>query len=129
MRAAIRSGTFDKRGIEPPRETTPLAFRDFAEVYKQRHVIAKGLACSSDIDYRLKPPLDGFGDRWLADIRTADIEDFIADLKKPRIVRGPPGRLTTASVDRSIQLLRHMFNWALGREYIERTRSGAVPRC
>jgi hypothetical protein len=48
---------------------------------QQRHVLAKGLAIGKTIDYRLKPLIDRFGDRVLADVRTADIEDFIADLK------------------------------------------------
>ena len=43
LRAAIRAGTFDERGLEPPAETSPLTFSTFAEVYKQRHVLAKGL--------------------------------------------------------------------------------------
>jgi hypothetical protein len=40
------SGTFDKRGIDPPRELTPQTFREFTQVYKERHVLAKGLALS-----------------------------------------------------------------------------------
>jgi hypothetical protein len=32
------------------------------------------------IDYRLKPLLEHFGDRPIAEIRTADVQDFIADL-------------------------------------------------
>jgi integrase len=59
----------------------------------------------------------------LADIKTAAVEDFVADLRKPRIVnREAESRsLTPASVNRIIELLRHMLNWAVGREYIERT--------
>lgn len=30
-------------------------------------------------------------------------------------------RLTNASINRTIELLRHMMNWAVGREYLERT--------
>jgi hypothetical protein len=32
------------------------------------------------IDYRLKPLLEHFGDRPIAEIQTADVQDFIADL-------------------------------------------------
>ncbi len=52
-----------------------------------------------------------------------------ADLKKPRTVNGLPNRkLTPASINRSLQLLRHMFNWAVGREYLDKTpfRRGTV---
>jgi integrase len=103
-------------------EPSPQTFRAFAEVYKARHVVAKGLALASTIDYRLKPLLERFGDRQLGEIRTADIEDFVADLKKPRVVNAIEGRtLTPASINRTLGLLRHMLNWAVGREYLERT--------
>ena len=123
LKDAVRNGTFDKRGIDPPRTVSPLTFRQFAEIYKERHVFAKKLAIGKTIDYRLRPILEHFGDRLLAEIKTADIEDFIADLRKPRI----PGRRKTArtlkpaSVNRTIEILRHMMNWAVGREYIDRT--------
>jgi len=122
LRKAVRAGTFDARGIKPPKEQQSLTFREFAKTYKERHVQAKGLAMAKTIDYRLKPLLNVFGDRPLAEIRTADVEDFIAGLKKPRVVNRLPGRkLTPASINRSLQLLRHMFNWAVGREYLDRT--------
>ena len=122
LKRAVRNGTFDERGLEPPRDVTTLTFREFAEVYKQRHVQAKRLANAATIDYRLKPLIDRFGDRALQDIKTADIEDFIADLKLPRVVNRQPNRtLSPASINRTIELLRHMMNWAVGREYLERT--------
>jgi len=115
LRAAIRAGTFDERGLEPPVETSPLTFSTFADVYKQRHVLAKGLALAETIDYRLKPLIERFGDRLLAEIKTADIEDFVADLKKPRVVNSIGGRtLTPASINRALGLLRHMLNWPSG---------------
>ena len=122
FRSAVRAGTFDRRGIDPPKLQSGLTFREFANIYKQRHVQAKGLAIAATIDYRLKPLLATFADHLLAEIRTSDVEDFIADLKKPRIVNGlPDRRLTPASINRSMQLLRHMFNWAVGREYLDKT--------
>ena len=122
LRKAVRDGTFDERGLEPPKDCSPLTFAKFAEVYKERHVLAKGLALAATIDYRLKPLIERFGDRPIAEIRTADIEDFVADLKKPRSVNGlDERRLTPASINRTLQLLRHMLNWAVGREYLERT--------
>ena len=99
LRKAVRSGTFDERGLNPPREVTTLTFGQFAGVYTVRHVQAKGLAIAKTIDYRLKPLIDRFGDRALADIKTADIEDFIADLKLPRVVNRPAGPDTVAGVD------------------------------
>jgi integrase len=99
-----------------------MTFGKFAEVYKQRHVLAKGLALSSTIDYRLKPLIERFGDQLIAEIKTADIDDFVADLRQPRVVNGLEGRrLTPASINRTLGLLRHMLNWAVGREYLDRT--------
>ena len=123
LKNTVRNGTFDKRGVEPPRESTSLSLRQFADVYKERHVFAKALAIGKTIDYRLKPIVVHFGDKLLAEIRTADVEDFIADLRKPRIAgrRKTPRTLTPASINRTIELMRHMMNWAVGREYLERT--------
>ena len=122
LRRAVRTGTFDERGLELPREVTTLTFREFADIYKQRHVQAKRLAAAKTIDYRLKPLIERFGDRTLLDIKTVDIEDFIADLKRPRVVNSQQGRtLALASINRAVGLLRHMMNWAVGREYLDRT--------
>jgi integrase len=122
LRGAVRAGTFDPRGLEPPKETAPLTFAEFAQRYKERHVMAKGLALAASIDYRLKPLLECFGDRRLDEIRTADVEDFTAELKKPKPGGNTLGRpLTSASINRTIELLRHMMSWAVGREYLDRT--------
>src|SRR5947207_15524020 len=55
--------------------------------------------------------------RWqgkeLTAIRVGEIEDLIQDLKSKN--RRP------ATVNRWLALLRHMFNWALGREYVTQT--------
>ena len=123
LKKAVRAGTFDKRGVEPPREAAPLTFRQFADVYKERHVFAKGLAIGDTIDYRLRPIVDHFADKPLAEIKTADVEDFIADLRKPHLAgrRKTPRTLSPASINRTIELMRHMMNWAVGREYLDRT--------
>lgn len=122
LTAAIRDGTFDERGLDPPPDTSPMTFGKFAEVYKQRHVLAKGLALFSTIDYRLKPLVERFRDQAIVEIKTADIDDFVADLKQRRVVNGVDGRrLTPASINRTLGLLRHMLNWAVGREYLDRT--------
>jgi integrase len=114
---------FDPRGLQAPRVVETLTFRQFAERYKEKHVLANGPSLAETVDYRLKPLLDYFGDRPLAEIRTADVQDFIADLKKRRArpVGGEERPLAAASINRSLQLLRHMLNWAVGREYIDRT--------
>jgi integrase len=127
-----RSSTISRRPSAPARsrsvaesarKTTALTFRQFADIYKERHVFAKKLAIGKTIDYRLRPIVEDFGDRPLAEIRISDVEDFIADLRKPHIAgrRKTPRILSPASVNRTVEILRHMMNWAVGREYIDRT--------
>ena len=122
LRVAIRAGTFDPRGLKPI-EAKPITFGELAELYRDRHVIPKRLALVEDYAWSVKPFLERWRDRALADIRTADVQDLIADLQKPRIIGRRPGArvLSAASINRIIDLVRHMLNWAIGREYIERT--------
>lgn len=77
---------------------------------------------ANTIEWRLKPVIERVGDRALADIKTADIEDYLADLKQPQTVNRQPNRLlAAASINRRLEILRHMFNSAVGGEYLERT--------
>jgi integrase len=122
MRQAIRSGSFDNsRAVQAD---AALTFKAFAAIYVERYVQANALASADTIEYRMAPLLRHFGGKLLRDIRTADIEDFIADLRLPSPlashhkttrVRRP------ATINRYLSLLKHMFNWAVGREYLERT--------
>jgi len=101
-----------------------MTFDAFAEVYISRYVVARDLAPADTIDCRMAPIRRYFGKKLLGDIRQADIEDFITELKKP-------GRLTEhqkadrvrrpATINRYVSLLRHMFNWAVGLEYLDRS--------
>jgi integrase len=129
IRAAIRAGEFKPQPVEaekPADASTALTFSQLAELYKDRHVIAKRLARADTIDYQLKPLLNRFGDSPIANIKTADVEDFITDLRNTTSKRNLP--LSPASINRATQLLREMLNWAVGREYLERTpfRRGTV---
>jgi integrase len=122
LRVAIRARTFDPRGLQPV-EAPPMTFRELAAIYNERHVVAKGLAIADDYDWAVRPFVTRFGDWALSDIRTADIEDLIADLRKPRVIGRRPGlrTLSAGSINRTVDLLRHMMNWAVGREYLQRT--------
>ena len=120
MKDAVRQGRLSKRDDRGPEG--PLTFVQFAQFYADKHARAKNLALAKTIDYRLKPLIACFGRRRLTDIKTADVEDFIADLRKPRRVNRQTGRkLRPASINRHLELLRHMLNWAVAREYIDRT--------
>ena len=74
--------------------------------------------------YRMAPLLQHFGDKPLREIRTADIEDFVASLKIPALLASHQKTARVrrpATINRYLSLLKHMFNWAVGREYLERT--------
>jgi len=122
LRTAIRDGGFDPRGLRPPAQTGGLTFSELADKYKTLHVIAKKLSLEESIDYRLKPLIETFGNRKISEIGRGDIEDLITALKEPRpSANGQTRTLSAASVNRTVQLLRHMLNWAVGREYIDRS--------
>jgi hypothetical protein len=106
-----------------PLEPTTLTFRQFADIYNERHVFAEGFAMGNTIDYRLRPFVEHFGARPLAEIRTADVKELIADLRKPKLAgrRNKPRTFSPASLNHTIEILRHMMSWTVGREYIYRT--------
>jgi len=123
MRKVIREGTFKASGSLTD-EAGPLTFDKFSEKYIEKYVQARQLASADTIEYRMALIRARFGTRLLADIRTADIEDFVADLKKPvKMTRYHKVERTRrpATINRHLSLLRHMFSWAVAREYIERS--------
>ena len=123
MRDAIRQGTFSPEVSKEP-EQGPLSFDRFAAIYVERYVQANKLASADTIEYRMAPLLQHFGRMPLAEIRTADVEDFVAKLKEPAVlasIHKVPRARRPATINRYLSLLRHMFNWAVGREYLDRT--------
>lgn len=101
-----------------------MTFAKFASTYVERYVKGRGLASADTIEYRMAPILEYFGPRLLTEIRTADVEDFVAKLKEPTLLakrQHAPRRRRPATINRYLSLLRHMFNWAISREYIERS--------
>lgn len=72
----------------------------------------------------MAPLRQHFGRMPLPEIRTADVEDFVAKLKEPAVlasIHKVPRVRRPATINRYLSLLRHMFNWAVGREYLDRT--------
>jgi hypothetical protein len=47
-----------------------MTFREFADIYKERHAVAKKLSLARTIDWRIRPILERFGDWALTDIMT-----------------------------------------------------------
>jgi site-specific recombinase XerD len=87
-------------------------------------VKTQGLSSADTIEYRTAALRKRFGNRPLAKIKTADIEDFVAALKQPALLtkyHKDPRLRRPATINRYLSLLRHMFAWAVAREFIERT--------
>ncbi len=89
LKAAVRTGTFDPRGrgVTIPKDG-PITFADLVKLYEDRYVAAKQLKTADEFKWRVKLLLARFGSMPLTAIRTADIEDWQADLRKPRLVNG-----------------------------------------
>ena len=108
MRDAIRGGQF-----ESVPSGANLTFGAFADLYMERHVKLRQLRSQDTVEFRLRLLRKRFGHLRLRDIRVGEIEDLVQDLK----ARGRK----PATVNRSLALLRHMMNWAIGREYLRET--------
>jgi hypothetical protein len=109
MRQAIRTGSFDNSRVV---QVDPaLTFKAFAAIYVERYVQANALASADTIEYRMAPLLRHFGGKLLRDIRTADIEDFIADLRVPAPLachHTTPRVRRPATINRYLSLLTHV---------------------
>jgi integrase len=122
VRAAIRSRTFDPKGLRPD-APTGLTFRAFSKIFLDRHV-APRLKSADTITYRMGKLNAHFGDRLLTDIKTADIEDFLATLAQP-VKLGPTHKTPRArgngTINRYRSTLVTMFNFAVRRDYLMAT--------
>lgn len=102
----------------------PLTFSEFADVYVDRYVKVNALRSADIIERRMPAMKAFFGDRALADIRTADVEDFLASLRAPQTLGGKQKTVRVrkpATINRYRSQLCSMFNFAVLRDYLERT--------
>jgi integrase len=119
IKAAVRAGAFDPRGrgVTVPKDG-PLTFAQLVKVFEERYVAAKQLKTAGDFKWRVKPLLERFGDRVISNIRAGDVEDWQADLRKPRLIHGSVRTPSAVTVNRAVEHLRRILNWAVSREYI-----------
>ena len=123
LKEAVRSGEMDN-GQEKGGNSGLLTFALFVPVYVESYVKANDLASADTIDYRTPLLLDHFGPALLKEIKQADAESFIVALKQPSLLsRGQKNSRTRkpATINRYLSLLRHMFNWAVEHEFLERS--------
>jgi integrase len=128
LKAAVRAGTFDSDGRDIAGTSgEPMTLRQLADVYEERYIKGKGLKTADEFKWRVKPLLKRFGDVPIANIRTGDVEDWQAELRKPRPINGVVRAPSAATVNRAVEDLRRMLNWAVSREHVPSspfTRSG-----
>jgi hypothetical protein len=82
LRQAVREGRVAPGDVE---QEAGLIFDRLADLYIEHYVKAQGLSSADTIEYRMAALRKRFGNRPLAEIKTADIEDFVATLKQPAL--------------------------------------------
>ena len=107
MRDSIREGRFQQREVNGI-----LSFSECVERYEERYIDLRGLRSGDEMKQRLAIRNARWTGLRLIDIKVGEVEDLISDLKAK-------GKKPT-TVNRYLALLRHMFNWAVGREYLDR---------
>ena len=110
--AAVRDGD-DPTRVAAQAETQAMTVEDFVPLYVKRHCEAEGLNMDG-LRHRMNVIRRRFKATPLKSLELpGPIEDFKADMK----ARG----LAPASINRYLAQLRHMLNWAIDRELMERT--------
>ena len=109
----VREGNDPTKPAAPAVQTKALTVEEFVAVYLKRHCEAEGLNMDG-LRHRMNAIQRRFGDEPLTSLELpGPIEDFKADLRA--------NGLAAASVNRYLAQLRHMINWAMDRELMERT--------
>ena len=110
---AVRDGADPTRIVTQVSEAQVMTVEEFVPLYFKRHCEAEGLNLDG-LRHRMNAIRRRFGATPLKRLELpGPIEDFKADLKS----KG----LAAASINRYLAQLRHMINWAIDRELMERT--------
>jgi integrase len=110
MKAQVRAGTFRTSRTDQPRPV--LTIETLAPIYLENHVKLHGPKSRRNIVQHLETFARAFP-QPLSEIFTLDVEQFALSLRQ----RGN----AVGTVNRYLARLRHIFNWAIGREYLDRT--------
>ncbi len=109
----VREGNAPTAVAAPRVETQVMTVEEFVPLYIKRHCEAEGLNMDG-LRHRMNAIQRRFGAEPLMSLELpGPIEDFKADLK----AKG----LAAASINRYLAQLRHMINWAMDRQLMERT--------
>jgi integrase len=111
--AAVMDGRDPQIAIRPPESMASTTVGEFIEEYRHRHCEAEKLNMDS-LGWKLKVLDRRFGTLPLTALeKPGPIDDFKADL----IAAGK----TNATINRYLAQLKHMINWAMGRELIDKS--------
>ena len=109
----VREGDDPTKAPAPAVAAPVMTVEEFVPVYLKRHCEAEGLRLDT-LSHRLGAIQRRFGATPLTDLeKPGPVEDYKADL----VGKG----LAPASVNRYLAQLRHMINWAIDRQLMERT--------
>jgi integrase len=129
--AAVRSGHYDKRG---ERRTTAkaaagnkgtIAFGEFANIYITSYLEFEDVAAKET--QRVHRMAAYFKDMLLSEIDTDVVRGYITAMRRPDVFGKHHTEKKTrkkSTLNRYKARLRHMFNWAIGEEYIEKSPFG-----
>ena len=110
-KAALRAA---EKGIDPAerkkRERSAKTFSELADLYVERH--AKVRKRSWKVDQRIiaKDLKPAFGRMRAADVRRGDVRELLDKIA----ARGAP-----IQANRTLEVVRKLYNWAVGQEYVE----------
>jgi site-specific recombinase XerD len=112
MVAAVRNGTFDKRGEHPDAVGNSATFSAFLDEYRAQHVVADKLR-SNSVDAYLGVFRAKFGDEMLGTLAKSPskFETWLNECREQR-------KWESATYARYIEFGRAMFNWAKRRKIV-----------
>lgn len=130
LKAAVRAGTFDKRGraVTAATGTGGLTFAQLCDQYFTQYAAEKWRRLlrldtpeqrRRRYDSQIKPLVQAFGAVPIARITTPQIEDWQIALGRPRRMPGGETRTPSqATINRAIADLRRILNWAVRRDLL-----------
>jgi integrase len=105
-----RAAKGEDPAAEKKRERKAETFRDIAERYLDEHAKAKKRSWKADRNIIDKDLIPRFGSRKAADITRRDIRDMLKAIKD---------RGAAIQSNRTLEIIRKLFNWAIGEELVE----------
>lgn len=92
------------------RERSAETFRELATLYLEHHARAKKRTWRTDHNIIHKDLIPRFGSRKAGEISRRDMLDMLKAIK---------GRGAPIQANRSLEIARKLFNWAIGEEFVE----------